>query len=520
MSGSPKLHDPPARHAVTAQPPRREDGGGFSSHLALHPTTLPELLQDRARAAPDRPFVVTPSRTLTYAGLVAEVHGTARLLRDAGVQEGDRVAIALPNDWRFIAATFATFAIGAVAVPLDARVRPGTLADIAEDCDLHALITTPEAAERLETAAASIPVVELDQGAPAAALEDERLERPRDPDAVVSISYTSGSTGRPKGVMHSHRTWLAGAAFTADHLGLAAGDSMMIPLPLYHGYAFRHVLAYLLGGGTMVVTDGLLDALARIESDRPRGVLLVPDACRILLGSFKALLARCRPFLEHLSVGTAALPVEIWRELRDLLPEARIHLPYGLTEARVGFLRPDDDPSERRLLTTAPGMHVAVVNEAGYPVERGQSGEILIRGEGVMVGYYGTSDEERQRLRERGLRTGDEGRVTADGSIALVGRMDEVLKIGGRKIHPTEIEGVREQHPAVSESLVCAAPDPTGMSEMRLEASVVLRPGASLTVKELLTHCRAHLENHKVPAVINLVSELPKSSLGKMLRAR
>ena len=463
---------------------------------------------------------------MTFAEALESSQRLAVKLRQLGLTPGDRLAVMLPNGLPFVVAVLAGIMAGAIVVPVDPRLRASSLAHIAGDCSPRAAVCTPEAAERLdELDPSDRPTIVLISNA------NDPLERllagvggnldntDGDDNSVVTITYTSGSTGVPKGVMHSHRSWLAGADYTARHFHLVPPCAILIPLGLYHGYAFRHLLAYLLSGGTVIVTDGLMDGLERLDRDRPEALLLVPDACAILLHGFRSCLSDCRDFLKLISVGTAALSDDLLGQLRDALPDVDIHLPYGLTEARVGFLQPDDRAEGRRLTSTAPTLDVRVVDPAGRDVGPGETGEILIHGEGLMVGYWGSADQQRQDLAQFGFRTGDRGRVNDCGEITLEGRLDEILNIGGRKVHPLEVETVLNQHPAVAESAVTTAPDPAGITEVRLEAVVVLRPGASASERILLDHCREHLEPHKVPAVFFYVDLLPKTATGKILRA-
>ncbi len=504
-------------------------------------STLPAVLIQAAGRYKQNPFVVTPSRTLSYGQTLEMSQRLAHRLCEAGLKPGERVALLLPNDWPFIIAIFAVMMSRGIVVPLDPRIRPATFGQIRRDCGIRALIGERAALDRLRSMLddSGDPIVICCADHTGTARQSFRqavyslesivsrnvqplssLPIETNSDTVVSINYTSGSTGMPKGVMHSHRSWLASAAFTASYFELRAGDSMVIPLPLRHAYGFRHLLAYMMSGARVFLSDGLLEALQHTQDTRPNALLLVPDTCRILVKEFKDQLRNLGPWLKFVSVGTGTISSEPIQRLREILENALLHIPYGLTEARVGFLRVDDDPSRRRLCAIAPGLQVRVVDADGRAVECGQTGEIVIQGDGLMLGYWNSSEQERRELVHFGFRTGDRGLVTEKGEIALLGRIDEMIKVAGRKVHPAEVENVLNKHPAVAESAVMAISDPSGIAEVRLEATAVLHKDAAASEAALIKHCKAHLEAYKVPTAIVFAAALPRTSTGKIVRNR
>ena len=207
---------------------------------------------------------------------------------------------------------------------------------------------------------------------------------------------------------------------------------------------------------------------------------------------------------------------ERFARLTGMLPTTPVHFAYGLTEARVGYLAPGKDGSLNRIAHVATGLEAEVVGENGRAVPLGESGEILLRGKGLMRGYWGGSDEESSTLRERGFYTGDLGRRSENGELLLLGRLDEMLKVGGRKVNPVEVEMVINKHPKIVESAVVGLPDPQGVFEHELHAFVVAPRDAKLSQSELLAHCRRFLEPYKIPAQVHFHPSLPKSPVGKV----
>jgi acyl-CoA synthetase (AMP-forming)/AMP-acid ligase II len=312
--------------------------------------------------------------------------------------------------------------------------------------------------------------------------------------------YTSGSTGHPKGVMHSHESLLSSLRFTRDHLGVGGGDRVLIPLPLYHLFAFRVLLVHLLAGAAVILAPDVLAGLKRAPQTQPNALILVPAACALLTERFEAALARCAPWLRRVSVGSAALSPALLGRLDKLLPDTAIHIPYGMTEARIGFLEAVPGRPERRFAAVDPSLELHAVDEQGAPVERGV-GEIVVRGSGLMLGYWHARDEENARMRREGFRTRDLMEITATGERYLLGRIDDVISVGGEKVFPLEVESVLLACPQIRDARVSGAEDP---------------PEERFDREALLAHCRARLEPYKIPQIIETAPEIARDSMGKV----
>jgi long-chain acyl-CoA synthetase len=185
----------------------------------------------------------------------------------------------------------------------------------------------------------------------------------------------------------------------------------------------------------------------------------------------------------------------------------------------VGYLAPVAHGRRKRIVAVSPGLEVRLVDSVGQPVAPGEMGEIVLRGRGLMKGYWGRPVTEHETLTREGFATGDMGRLDGRGHIELLGRRDEMLKVGGRKVSPMEVEAALDQHSAVAESAVIGRADPQAIFENQLHAFVVLRDASQpVTTADLLDHCRLYLEPYKLPARIHVLASLPKSPVGKVLR--
>src|SRR3989442_1206425 len=499
---------------------------------------LPQILREIARRPREQGSVACRTARVSYAELDFLSDRLAAALVQRGIRPGNRVVMVLPNSVEFVIACFAIMKVRAIVVLEDTTIRPNNFRHILEETQPVAVIVDRNLAVHLEGMQGALDSVKvillkdctfalssltgIDVDSLDAILQCEArataLPTGARSDEVVSITYTSGSTGTPKGVMHTHESWLAGAAFTRDYLEISAKDNIVVPFPLHHAYAFRQILAYLLTGGSVVIAADIYSALKLITEERPTALLLVPAACSILIDHFAPVLREADSILRYVEIGSGAMAPERLNSLRELLPSVRIHLSYGLTEARVGFLKPGPDGLLNRIASHSPELQLQVVDGQGQPVAQGQAGEIVLKGRGLMKGYWGDPSAAQERVRSRGLRTGDIGRVEGEGEVALLGRMDDVLKVAGHKISPREVEVTLNRHPAVRESAVLGLPDPRGILEQELHAFVVLRKDVASSASQLLAHCRQSLEPHKVPARIHFRTSLPKSPLGKVQR--
>jgi long-chain acyl-CoA synthetase len=245
---------------------------------------------------------------------------------------------------------------------------------------------------------------------------------------------------------------------------------------------------------------------------------LVPAACNMIIDTFASFFRANGDSLRYVEIGSEPMSPERLRALQAILPNAQIHLTYGLTEGRVGYLKPGPNGVFNRLASSNDGLQVQVVDDRGQPVAQGETGEILLRGSGLLKGYWRDSQEALTRIKNNGFRTGDMGLIEANGDVQLMGRMDDILKVGGHKINPREVEAVLQRHPNVAEAVLVGLADPQKIMEVKLHAFVVPRKDTTLTAAELVAHCRLHLEPYKVPSSLQFRASFPKTALGKIQR--
>lgn len=499
------------------------------------------LLQDALRHAAEQCAQETKffsgSERLSFAEIDAASDRLARRLIEQQIRPGDRVILGLPNSSAFITACFAIWKARAVVVALDPATRSGNLQSILERTEPTALICTSSFAERVrETPAVlrffkAIFLDDLPAGSPEGPIPVESLAQAistaqaatalpigAHADDLASITFTSGSTGVPKGVMHTHAGILACASYTLNFLQLSRSDVIVVPLPLHHILAFRRYLTAFLAQCSILIAPDIFVALAHFPKLRPTGLVMVPAACNMLIDNFAAFFRQNGGSLRYLEIGSEPMSPERLAALQDILPNTQILLTYGLTEGRVGYLKAGPNGVYNRVPSSNDGLDVHVIDNEGKRVGAGETGEILLNGSGLLKGYWGDAQEALDKIKNEGFRTGDMGLMEANGDVQLMGRIDDILKVGGHKINPREVEAVLQRHPAIAEAVLVGLADPRKIMEAKLHALIVLRTETAPSDEELSAHCRKHLEPYKIPATFHVRTSFPKTPVGKIQR--
>ncbi len=498
---------------------------------------LPDALRIAAKQCGAETKFISDTERISYLEIDNYSDRLAARLVARNVRPGDRVIVGLPNSAEFMIACFAVWKAQAVVVALDHCIRSENLRNILEEIEPTALIAENSFADKVRampevlrffhaffvkddpTNQANVVQIAVESLKSTMIQEAEtcRLPTGAQADDLATITFTSGSTAAPKGVMHTHRSILACASFTLEFLRLSNTDVVMVPLPLHHVLAFRRSLTCVLARCTLVVAHDIF-IMNQFAQCRPTGLVLVPSACNFLMDNFSPFFAEHGGSLRYVEIGSEPLSLDRLSTLQVILPDTKIHLTYGLTEGRVGYLKPGPDGVFDRLASSNQGLEVRVVDSRGHSIAEGDTGEILITGSGLFKGYWGDSIEAQTKIQNDGFRTGDMGALDANCDIQLMGRMDDILKVCGHKINPREIEGVLHRHPCVAEAVVVGAGNPQEQTGGSLQAFVVPKKGMNLSAADLGTHCRERLELYKVPARFYFRNSFPKTPLGKIQR--
>lgn len=511
-----------------------------------HPTLLGLLPSWSSERWGPRTAILFRGRRHTYRDLEAGVRSVHRLLRLHGLRPAERVALFMENRPGYLHAYFGVPRSGGVAVPLSTFLAPAELREILRDSGAAFLVASSESLPRIapaldgrgalrgillwgtevdaEIARARLPariaVHAVDESRPLPAGGADRDDALPSPDDTAVIIYTSGTTGTPKGVMLSHRNLLANAKACIEAVGVTSRDRIILFLPMFHSFTqMVCMLAPVLAGMSLILCQKVDRGEIRraIIRHRPTICPAVPAVFAAMSHARVGLLARwLNPVRIYIS-GGAPLSHETLetfeRKYRRPLCEG-----YGLSEASpvVALNPPGGLRKPGSVGLPLPGIEIRIVDPEGRDLPAGETGELLVRGASVMMGYAGRPADTAAALSGDWLHTGDLARLDEDRFVFIMGRLKEMLICRGMNIYPREIEDVLENHPLVREAAVIGIPD-AARGEVPF-AFVALRAGVTAGEQDLRRHCLQKLARYKVPRGFRIVAELPRNAAGKVLK--
>jgi fatty-acyl-CoA synthase len=507
--------------------------------------SVAQALEARAAEDPDRVFLVSGGRRITYQQVNARASALAAALHGLGIEAGDRIALDLPNWPEFVFSMFAAAKLGAVIVPLNPRYTTPELQYMLRHSEAAAVVSAEvfngiDYLQLYEGFLTSLPDLQyLVTVGEADLWYDDRIYQFEDllssgegraypqasPDPVqdtFAILYTSGTMGKPKGVALTHANLLSAAAATAEAIGLTRDDVVFGVTTLFHVFGLGPgILGTLSAGARLVLQEQFkpAEALGLIEKEQVTVHYGVPTVFITELRDAEL----AKKDLSSLRIGVVAgAPIgdDLVRRIReDLCPNLQV--AYSLTEtaSTVAITRPGD-PADKQLFTVGrplPGTEIRVLDLDGTVLPVESLGEIALRGPGVMKGYYRQPGETSQAFDAEGFfLTGDLGMVDEDGYVHIVGRRKELIIRGGFNVYPREVEDRLHAHPAVMDVAVVGLPHEV-LGEM-VCACVVPIEGAIVTGEEIKEWCRGVLADYKVPDLVRFFDAFPLTGSGKIRR--
>jgi phenylalanine ammonia-lyase len=459
-------------------------------------------------------------RSYTYAELDEWSNRVAEGLARLGIGRGDRVALFLPNIPEFAAAYLGIQKLGAIAVSLNSTLRREETKFILNDSGAVALFTTAELRENVDAgtspALKHVIVAEVMDDL-TAGTTGEFTPAVMDRDDPSGILYTSGTTGEPKGACLSHGNVVSNMHAFNFNCGMHPDDRMLLFLPLFHCFGQNAILNSAFNACATVVLHRKFNPEALIRSIADEQVTMFFGVPTTFIPIYNLTTPAELSSVRYYFSAAAPLPREIARKWQEKYGHA-INEGYGLTETspfasynhrlwyKLGSIGAPIENVEMRV----------VEPETGAEVPTGESGELVVRGPNVMLGYWNRPEATARAIRNGWFHTGDIGRVDEDGYFYIVDRLKDMVNVGGLKVYPVEVENTIYQHPAVEEVAVYGIADDY-LGE-RVCANIVLKSGERATDAEIIAFCRQQLADYKIPAIILFVDSIPKSPTGKILK--
>ncbi len=464
-----------------------------------------------------------------YGELWEDAGRLASTLVEMGAGRGERVLLFLPKSLFFVTAHLALQRIGAVTVPLNPGFKRDEVAYLAGDARAVLAIAGPAQAEMLRSVDASLKTVVVDTDRPYQAIDFFRQAdaapppaevRPDDPALII---YTSGTTGQPKGAVLTHGNLVHDAANVIDIWKISPVDVLCHALPLFHVHGLCFALhTALMAGSRVVMLDAfrpaqVIDCLARREGDYVCTVFMAVPAMYAKL--MEAMGTRRFDFghLRLLTSGSAPLLAKDFEAIRRVFGKEPVERE-GMSETGMNFSNPLDGVRKPGSIgLPLPGVEVRIVDPRTLQdVAPGQEGEIWLKSAAITPGYWRKPKETAETFHDGWFRSGDLGKVDADGYYTLTDRIKHIIISGGENISPKEVEQVINRMPEVVESCVVGVADEK-WGEM-VAAAVVPAPGAQVDFEAVKAHCRRHLHDWKCPRRVVFVESLPRNTMGKVLK--
>jgi long-chain acyl-CoA synthetase len=485
---------------------------------------LNKILDDTVFKYADRTALIYDRLYITYRQLHQAVHAVSGLIKDAGIGKGDKVAVMLPNVPEFVYSYFGVLKTGAVVVPLNTSSTPYELTYLLNNSDAKILITLTsqikkydEARDQLLSCRRVIAIDALNQNQELVAGKDQKdlpdiPENifPEDPAVMV---YTAGLTGKPLGAVLTHKNLCSQADVIQSTLQRTPDNVVLALIPLFHTFgASVNMLLAVRAGCSLVMMDRLtMDSLfSAIEREKISYIAAVP---RLFLGMI--FYEKASKFdvssLKVCITGGAPIPPEFLPLFKEKFGVEAIE-GYGLTEASpvCSFNMLDPAPKIGSIGIPIAGVEIKIVDDKGDELPRNTIGELVVRGDNVMQGYYKNEAATAEVIKNGWLHTGDLGRMDEDGYIFLTGLKKRMIISSGFNVYPQEVEAVMGMHPGIRAVYVTGKADV--MRGEIVKAQIVLKEGHIADEKEIIRFCKTYLSGYKVPREVEFVSEIPNAT--------
>jgi long-chain acyl-CoA synthetase len=471
----------------------------------------------------DKPFLVG-KENLSFKDLYNSSMRLSSYLRKEYGQNKNILLLSVNNQF-FLIAYFAIIKSGNVCIPLDPNIEKENFEYISGLTNPVLIFMTRDIERKI--ASGSVKCIFPDT------IRNEEFMASFTKDAndtksqtCAEIIFTSGSTGVPKGVMISHKNLIANSESIINYLKLSENDRMLVVLPFYYCYGLSLLHTHLRAGGSIVLNNSFIflgSIINNLIDYKCTGFAGVPSHFQILLRKSDNFKTTKFPDLKYVTQAGGKLAPIFIDEFRGSHPEVTFIVMYGQTEAtaRLSYLPPELYEAKKGSMGKGiPGVELKVINEKGERIKPGEIGEVIARGDNIMLGYFGDEEGTRNAIRDGWLYTGDLGTVDQDDYIFLTARKKEIIKVGGKRISPKEIEAVILELSEVVDCTIDGVEDE--LLGEALKATIVVRAdnGKEDMLDRIKQHCARHLALYKVPQIFELKEQLVISATGKKIKGK
>lgn len=481
--------------------------------------SIVEQIFFHAKSTPNKIAVSDGKRNFSYAQLVQNILFSKNILVNVcSIKKGDCVILASAKELEFVSTYFACHLCGAIALPIDPEINEKRLSVICNKTNPKLIVGLNKQSDYKTISYNSFENTESANFIPSV----NDIQFP-DLENIADIIFTTGTTGLPKGVTLTQKNISAAALNINSFIKNTSEDVELLALPVSHSFGLGRMRCVLSNGQTLILLGSFANMkrfFRYIEEFKVTGFGMVPASWAMIKKLSGNKIADFSNQLKYVEIGSAPMPIEDKQLLCSLLPDTRICMHYGLTEAsRSAFI--EFHSQNNRLNTVGketPNMHISICDENGNILPVNTEGEICVEGDAVTTGYFKNTEITRVSFWGKKFRTGDWGQLDNDGYLTLKSRKKELINVGGKKVSPIEVEEVLKEFDFLKDCACVAIPDPNGVLGEVVKAFVVTDAPEKLTIENMSNIIGKQLEAYKLPVQYEVIDAIPKTSSGKIQR--
>ena len=487
-------------------------------------STIVEAVLDHGKTIPDKPAVCFKKQVVTYKQLADYITAGAKVLSENyGVAENDYVMITAISKPEYVVTSLAVQYLGAVAISLDKSALDATNAKLADMVKPRLFITDKKVPDGVRKLSLRQFYGEVQEAASAGGPVPE-YKLP-DPEKTAEIIFTTGTTGTPKGAMLSYKNTYTSTVFTIKGVHRTPDCVELLPLPLNHSFGLRVLRALLYLGATVILQNGFMfpmETETNIREYKCNGICIVPASAEKLYQNMGDRFAEIFSPLEYMEVSAGSLSVGMKQRLLAVIPTVHLYNVWGSSETGSAiFLDVTNHPEHIASLgQPMEGVEIRMLDPEGniyVANSAANAGRMIMKGDMNMKGYFELPDVTAETIADGYLRTGDLAYMTEDGFVYMLGRADDLIKVGGENVSPVEVENVASMYDGIRECVVIGVDDPEGVLG-QVPALYYVRSGMDFDEKKCSDFMQSKLELFKLPKVFVEISELPRNRLKKIDR--